>query len=209
MVARGYSTSALVQDELGRTLTAPQFAMIDGLLESAEAMIDRYTGRAWLLTSPVTDELHVLIAPIIYLTNTPVATVSAVSIRSSAIGAAWTALVAGSGFELLDPAAGVLELSSYPLSDVVTRPAYSPGNLARVSYTFTSPSPVPADVRRAATLLVASWMTDRLDPASAAYESVSVAQGDIAITYKADTSTGGLPDQVAAILRSWRRVVFA
>lgn len=212
MASKGYTSAALVADELGRSLTAEQLVQAAGLIEEAEAYVDNATGRAWLVTSPVADELHVLVGPTVYLTNTPVATVTAVTIRSSAIGATETVLVAGTGYELLDPATGLLSLSSYPLADPVANgSAYSPGALVKVSYTFTSPLPLPADIRRATTLLVAAWMTPRLDPSMATVSEVSVGQGDLAVTYRA---AGGdaeypTPPLVEAILRGYRRLVFA
>lgn len=210
MAARGYSSLGLVQDELGVALTVAQQAQVDGLVTEVEAVIDRATGRAWLTASPVADELHAPSGPVVYLKKTPVAAVSAVATRSSAAGAAWTALVAGTGYELIDPANGVLVLSGYGAADVVVNTAYSASDLVRVTYTHTSPLPVPADVQGVATRMVANRMRGRLDPSMIGVKSVSVGQGDLAVTYRDGGGDGpGLCDEDAAILRSYRGLVWA
>lgn len=209
MVQKGYATAQLVADELGRALTVAQQAQAATLIEEAEALVDRVTGRAWLVASPAT-ETHVLTSPVVYLERTPVAAVTSVSVRSSAIGAASTALVDGVGYELLDPANGVLALSSYPLTDVVNGSAYSPGTIATITYTYTSPLPVPADIQGVVTRMVANRMRGRLDPSMTGVKSVSVGQGDLALTYRDDAGTGpGVSDDDLAILRSYRGLVFA
>lgn len=209
---KGYTTRALVADELGRVLTVAQQTQCDGLIGEAEAYVDRVTGKAWLTTSPVADELHTLTSPLVYLDKTPVASVTAVATRSPAIGATWTALVAGSGYELLDPATGALAVGVYPGHDVVinTTTAGAEGALLRVSYTHTSPLPVPGDIQRATTLLVAAWLLPRLDPSRAGVESVSVGQGDIAVRYRDDQDPQRpVPPLVDRILAGYRGVVFA
>lgn len=211
-MAKGYTTADLVQQELGRSLTAEQLTQVGGLVEEAEAYVDRVTGKSWLVASPATSELHALVGPYVYLRRTPVASVSAVTIRSSAIGATETTLVAGSGYELLDPATGLLSLSAYPLADpVVNGPAYSPGTLVKVTYTYTDPLPVPADVRGVVTRMVANRMRGRVDPSMSGVKSVSVGQGDLAVTYGDDYlgAGPGASEADLAILRSYRGVVFA
>lgn len=211
-MAKGYTSAVLVADELGRSLTAAQLAQVDGLVEEAEAYVDRVTGRAWLVASPATSELHALVGPYVYLKRTPVASVTAVTIRSGAIGAAETALDAGTGYELLDPATGLLSLSSYPLADpVVNGGAFAPGALVKVTYTYTDPLPVPADIRGVTTRMVANRMRGRVDPSMSGVKSVSVGQGDLAIDY-ADENAGagpGVSDDDMLILKSYRGLVFA
>jgi hypothetical protein len=208
VAARGYTDRDRVAAELGRTLTPDQAVQCDDLIEEVEAYVDNETGRAWLVPSPVAAEQHVPVGPFVYLHNTPVSSVTAVTIRSSAVGAAETALVAGTGYELVDPATGLLSLSSYPLSDpVVNGPAFVPGAIVKVSYTFATP--VPADIRRAATLLAAHWLTPRLEPGLGPYESVSVGQGDLSVKYRDLRAAPAVPSAVDAILANYRRVVFA
>jgi hypothetical protein len=211
MVAKGYSSVALVTEELGRAdLPVAQQNQVDGLLTEAEATIDRLTGKAWLTASPVADELHALSGPVVYLERTPVASVTAVAVRSAAVGATWTALAAGTGYELLDPTTGILTLSGWGGGDVVVNTAWGGYDLVRVSYTHTDPLPVPADVRGVATRMVANRMRARLEPSLVGAKSVSVGQGDVAITYRDDTGYGpGLTEDDAAILKSYRGVVFA
>lgn len=209
---RGYTSRALVADELGRVLTVGQQVQCDGLIGEAEAYVDRVTGRAWLTTSPVADELHTLVSPLVYLAKTPVASVTAVATRSPAIGSVWTALAAGSGYELLDPATGALTVSGFGSGDVVinTTTAGVEGMLLRVSYTHASPYPVPGDVQRAATLLVAAWMLPRLDPSRAGVASVSVGQGDLDVRYRDDQDPQRpVPPLVDRILAGYRGVVLA
>lgn len=194
MAAKGYSTNAKVGEELGVTLTAAQLAQVDGLIEEAEAWIDEHTGDAWLVTSPTTDELHVPDGGVVYLKHTPVSAITSVVARSLAIGASATTLVANTDYELIDAARGTLRISG----------TYW-GFLLRVTYTHTS-MPVPKHVQRATTLLVAHWMLPRLNPDRQGVESYEVG-GEIAVKMRKDAEN--IPEQVLALLKRKRRLVFA
>lgn len=197
MAAKGYTTKALVAAELGRTFTGAQDTQCDGLIEEAEAFIDRMTGRAWLVTSAVTDEVHTPVDGVVYLDRAPILSVTAVKVRSRSIGATDTSLVAGSTYELLDLSRGIVSVGDYG-DDVIVK----------VSYTHTSPLPVPKDVQRAATLLVAGWMLPRLDPAMANIESVSVGQGDVSVKYRT-AAVQDYEDRATELLANYKRLVFA
>lgn len=216
MPSKGYTTNALVGEELGRSLTVGQQTQADGLIEEAEALVDGLTGRAWATASPVVAELHVVQGRIVYLDHPPVSAVQAVTIRSAAIGAVPSTLVAGVGYELLDAANGILAIGGYSSVDVVAGGAYGSADLtlggfyalgALVAVTYTASVPVPADIRRATTMLVARWMTPRLDPAMHALESVSVAQNDLTLRYR--DMQADVPDAIMTILRRHRRMVLA
>lgn len=176
MVAKGYSSATLVAQEMAVDLTAPQLDQCADMLEAAEAWIDRQTGRAWAVTSPVVSELHSVYGPAVYLVNKPVTAVSAVTIRSASVGASPTTLTAGTDYELIDATNGVLLLSGYGTPrDVVINTEHTgyDGYLLFVSYTTTTPA--PADIQRASTLLAAEWMLARLNPDYQGVESYRIA----------------------------------
>jgi hypothetical protein len=196
VTAKGYTTKALVAAELGVTFSGAQDGQCDGLIEEVEDFIDHETGRSWIVASPVTEVLTVPDSGVLYLTNRPVTAITSVSVRSASIGAAASLLVAGTTYELLSAAEGVLLVS--------TEPDY----VATVIYTHTNAAAVlPGDIQRAATLLVAAWMARRvLSPGTAGLDSLSLGSGEIALKFSK-------PDDVIADamrhIRGRERVVFA
>lgn len=195
MTHRGYSSPSLVAEELGVTFTAGQTTQAEGLIEEAEAFVDRFTGRAWITTSPATETLVVPADGLVYLTRRPVTAITSVSVRPATIGGASTALAASSSYELLDAATGLLAVSS----------GYH-GYRVSVTYTHTNDiAALPADIRRAATLLVAHWLTPRLHPERAGLAALSLGSGEIAQTFRRRE----IPAEVLAILRARDALVFA
>lgn len=195
MAVKGYSSVGLVAEELGVSLSAEQQAQCTGLLEEAEAWIDHETGTAWLVTSPTTDELHVYDANsrVVVLEHKPVSAITGVKARTYAVDDADETLTADTHYELLDAANGVL------LLDGVNH-----GALLKVTYTHTS-MPVPFDIRRAATLLAAHWMTPRLNPDRAGLKSYSVG-GELRVDMH---DKQDIPDEVLRIIHGREQVIFA
>lgn len=175
-----YTTADKVAAFLGLTLSAGQESLITDDLEPAmSAYIDRYTGRSWGVSSPVSNELHTVYGRAVYLKNKPVVAITAVSYRSPAIGATGTALTSGDTYELLDATTGMLMVSA-PL-----------GSLLTVSYTHGATS-VPADIAHAATLLVAAQLHDATlaDPQFRGVKSYQVGQGDIRLDFDTEAAQG-------------------
>lgn len=194
MVMRGYCLAADVQDELGVTLTTDQLGMAERLIEAAEDYVDRFTGRTWLVTSPASETVTVPADGLVSLRNRPITAISSVSVRTTAIGAASTPLVAGSTYELLDAATGLLAVST----------AYA-GYRATVAYTHTNAdTALPADVRRATCLLAAHWLLPRLNPDRQGLESYSVG-GELTVK----TREQEVPPEVLRLLRAHEQVLFA
>jgi hypothetical protein len=191
--AKGYTSRERVARYLGRTLTTEQMDQADALIASAEAWIDRRTHRAWLVASPIVDELHQLDGAVLYLKQRPVTSVSSVKVRSASVGATETALVAGTDYELLDPVNGVLSLGSSTYL----------GYLAKVSYVHSGP-PVPEDIALAATMLVATFLQPALDGVGANVQSYRVG-GELQVTFTEDD----LPKAVKGLVNPYRRLVFA
>jgi hypothetical protein len=161
MASKGYTTQALVEAELGRALTSGEGTAFSGLLEEVEADIDarHLDGGPWLRTAPIV-ESHVVTGPYLFLQTRPVTSITSITVRAQSPGSASTTLTSGADYELIDAATGALWLS----------PGYR-GFLATTTYT-PSPAPgpaVPADVREAATLLLADRFTSRANaPTTAA-----------------------------------------
>jgi hypothetical protein len=202
MVVKGYTTATLVAKELGRDLTAPQLDECADLISQAEDWIDNQTGRSWLVTS-VSNELHTVTGPFLYLNTRPVAAISSLTVRPYTVAAAETVLGSGTGYELIDPQTGLVSLA--PSWDVAVvgygRSSYI-GWLLKASYTATVP--LPGDVQRGATLLVAHWMLPRLDPDRAGVDSYSIG-GELMVKLRKDD----IPDEVMRLINGREAIIFA
>jgi hypothetical protein len=210
-VASRYATVQDVADHLGAALTGLQSAEADRLLAAAESWIDGRTGRTWGATDPTT-EAYTVLSQGLYLRRAPVASVSAVSVRSATAGAGWDALPAAS-FELLDPAQGLLAL-----------PWGYAGWLARVTY--TPAQTVDPRVRAAAAQLAAHWLRPTVDGEASGsagggggvVKSYSLGQeltvtydsaATVAATTAGSTLLAGIPDEVLTLLAGLREPVLA
>jgi hypothetical protein len=188
-----YTDATAVAAYLGITLTSGQATQAGVLAAAATAWIDRYTGRSWQTTSPVTDELHEVIGDAIYLNRRPVAAITTVETRQPVVGATYSTLSA-TEYELIDAANGVLRISGW-------------GNYeAAVTYTHTATS-APADVALAACMIAAAWLSQTLRPSTNGLESISVGQNDVSVKFSASRSD--VPAEALTILRAYRAVVIA
>jgi hypothetical protein len=157
MAIKGYTNPDRVADYLGVSLTAAQIAQAARLIEAAEAAIDAYCGRAWLL-GVQTDEAHY--APFtsrLYVRYPPCSAITTVKARASA-GDAETVLVSGEDYEVRSLEDGLIWLASPEAHD-------------RIRVTYTPDASLPADVALAATELVASYLQPALRPDSYGLES--------------------------------------
>lgn len=190
-----YTDATAIAGYLGLTLTSPQQTQATTLAAAATAWIDRYTGRSWQASSPITDELHELVGDTVYLTNRPVTAVTSVKTRERYADAGTTTLDA-SQYELLDATNGVLLILGWA----------GAGRLALVTYTH-SVSAAPDDVELAATMIAAAWLSQALRPSTEGVEQISVGQNDISVKFAA--TRGDVPMAALSILKAYRRVVIA
>lgn len=190
-----YTDATAIAGYLGLTLTSPQQTQATTLAAAATAWIDRYTGRSWQASSPITDELHELVGDTVYLTNRPVTAVTSVKTRERFADAGTTTLDA-SQYELLDATNGVLLILGWA----------GAGRLALVTYTH-SVSAAPDDVELAATMIAAAWLSQALRPSTEGVEQISVGQNDISVKFAA--TRGDVPMAALSILKAYRRVVIA
>jgi len=190
-----YTDASQIANYLGVTLTGAQQTQAGVLADAATAWIDRYTGRSWQATSPVTDELHTVQGDTVYLNRRPVLAVSAVKTRAVYADAPLTTL-AVSEWELLDAPNGVLRILGWA----------GTGSLATVTYTHSA-TDAPDDVQLAAAMIAASWLSQTLRPSTDGIESLAVGQNDIAIKFSA--SRGNVPKEALSILAGYRSIVIA
>ena len=191
-----YTDANKIAAYLGVTLTGAQQTQAGVMADAATAWIDRYLGRSWQATSPVTDELHAIIGDRVYLTHRPVVAVSSVKTRAIYEGATITTLSA-SQYELLDAASGLVLLEGWTSGADV---------LALTTYTH-SVSTAPADVQLAASMIAAGWLGGALNPGTAGVESLSVGQNDVSVKYSATRSD--VPAEARSILNGYRSIVVA
>ena len=192
-----YTTSAAVEQHVGRTFTALQYAEADALLPAADAWINARLPYSFPQTTLITDELHTVFGPYLYLDRSPITSVTTVKVRPPSIGAADSTLTLASTWELLSTSRGLIRLYGYA------------GWEARVTYTPA----VATDARLslAAKKLVAFWMRPLLDGVSGDVQSYSIGQ-ELQVTFKqggASSKALGVPDDVVALVDSINPVVWA
>lgn len=209
-----YTTADAMETLLGVSFTPTQTAQADAICAAVTAFIDGYTGRTWQTSSPIADEWDPVLPSlptlwpasfgIVYLQHWPVASVTAISLRTASPNATPTVLTA-SQYELVDPRQGVVTLADV----VVSSPS---GLVAVVDYVYSDE--VPADVEHAA-LRIASGEMARLlavqggsaaldaHPELAGLESISLGQGDITVKAASGISSGSLAGAGSAAGSSW------
>lgn len=209
MSPRGYTSALLVAREMATDLTAEQLDQCANLIEAAELEVDRETGRSWLTTSPVTNELHTIEGRHVYLNHRPVTAVTAVSARPLSVGGAATTLTAGVGYELIDAANGILLLSGYGYpTDVVINTEYDGYHGYLLSVTYTYSAVMDPAIQKLTTELVATWMRGRTSGGDfAGVESIKLP--DFAITYSDAAAGLEVPPDLRRRLRMFEKVLFA
>lgn len=188
-----YTDATKIAAYLGVTLTGGQPAQAAVVAQAASDWIDRYTGKSWQATSPVTDELHQILGDRIYLAHRPVVSITSLSTRQEIAGGSWTTLAA-SQYELLDAADGEVLISGWG------------GGLTKTTYTHTMTT-VPTDVGLAATMIASAWLSQTLRPNTNGLDSVSVGQNDVAVKFS--TSRSDVPAEALSILANYRTIVIA
>jgi hypothetical protein len=187
-----YVSPDLVAQALGATFTAAQEAAALDLCGAATAWIDSYTERSWQ-AAIVTDELHRLVTTDVFLRQVPVVTVASATLETPAITDDATVLVSGTDYRLIDAAIGWLRTNGVF------------GDVLRVSY--TAQGLVPASVQQAAIGLVAVGLTPTLaaDSLGGAISRISLAAGDVEVSYANWRQTGVVPQSVKDWLAPYRR----
>jgi len=208
---KGYTTNELVAEEMGEAWTDDLTFQCQTIIAEVEAYIDRYTGNSWLIPSAVTNELHNRITNTqyvryLYLDHSPVTAITSMSIRYAAPGAPSTTLAPGTDYELMDPRNGIVLLNAgYPWHDVIINTTTLSGYIIVVSYTTSTP--VPADIEHAATALTSDWLWGRLhgDRRGLKSSSVSTSGDQFSVAFTNDN----VSSEVRRILNQHRRIAFA
>lgn len=201
-----YCTAAEVAQELGVTFTAGQTTWAGVLIPRAQAFIDRYCGRTFEASTLITDELHLIESPYLYLDRRPISAVTSVEVRSTAVGATSSPLTAGTDYEVLSSADGLVLLS--PGWDVVSRPDVPyVGQYALVTY--TPAVTVPLDITDACVQIVAARMRPLVTgEASEDVKRYSVG-GELTVERFTATEIGARAMNALDLLNSYRKLVLA
>lgn len=195
MAAKGYCTVDEVADFLGRTFTAEQDLHAERLIETAEADVDNYTHRGWLV-GVQTDETHTYgeyRLGNLYLRYAPVSAVATVKGRA-ALGEAEVTLTADYDYEVIDLASGWIRLV-YPAS------------WDRIRVTYTPTATVPLDIQQATAELVANQMQPNIKPDSYGLDSLGLP--DLQVKFARSHVQADMPPGVVSRLDRWRYVVTA
>ena len=188
MSSKGYCLANDIERYLGVTLTALQASQADSLIEAAERRIDAHTGHAWKVGT-VTGERVVPSGPWVRLKSTPSTGLTSITGRTHLSSSA-TTLTAGTDYELLDAAQGLVYLG---------------GTIRNYDYllvTYGTDNSVPADVSAATAMLVAHYLGPHLNGITSEVASFQ-AFGQVQVTLR----DGPLPPDVVDLLSPYTRGV--
>lgn len=160
-MAKGYTTLAAVNAYLQRTLTPDQVEAMDFILEGVETFVDQKTGQTWGV-SPIVGDVYVAANEPVTLRSSPVTTIQEVRAYDN-LGTTPQVLVPNVDYRLIDPARGLLWVHG---SFVVGYDYF------QVDYTPSAV--VPADVKLAATMIVAQFMAPALNNGAVGIKSYSI-----------------------------------
>lgn len=192
--AKGYTDHLLVLNLLGIDAASEvRIAQATALIPAAEARIDAYCHRAWLV-GVQTNEAHY--APFgcdLYVLYPPCSAISAVAGRTG-LTATEATLVAATDYEVQSLTAGRIRL-------------VAPGLYDRLRVTYTPLTTIPADVQLAATMLTAHWLQTSLRQDLYGVESYRLP--DLEVTYSRWSVTQDMPPSVESLLDPYRFVAVA
>lgn len=171
-----YCTADEVNEILGGSLSPEAEDAAAGVIDGVSAFIDAYTGRSYGLSGTIAAETQTVLGGQVRLARTPVSAVGAVSVTAPYIGATPTALVAGVGYQLINPSNGLLLVSA------------TDGSVATVDYTSPATA-VPEHVNLAAKILSAHCIRYAIDPTGFTLSQLQA--GTATLTYLGNAGAGG------------------
>lgn len=165
-----YTTSADVQAQLGRTLTAEQLTYLDAsVIPAAEEWVDVAGGRVYGVSSVVAEQL-VFASAYTWLSTVPVVSVGAIRGYLWGNDASQMATVPPSYYSLVDARSGYLYLPSY-------------AQYAHLEVDYTPDAAIPSRIRMAASIVAGVYMRTVLHPETEWLTEYSSGQ-DIRIKFK-------------------------
>lgn len=183
-----YTDVAEIAEHLGRTLEGVQQTKAAQLALTATNHINKVLGRSW--GASITDEPSEIqnVDPytVVYTKYRPLASVEGVSVRHRDVTEAAVELVLDTGYRIISLEKGQIQLARWP--DYY-------GYYALVSYTT---SPVPEDIKYAATALAAHWLLLTLHPEMQRVAYLQTTEGS-RVQYR----SRDVPDEVKAILEGY------
>lgn len=200
-----YCTPESLELYLGRALTDAESDSAPGACLAATDFIDRYTGKSWQGTT-VTGELQTVPASsavwsgetgwygrLVRLDWKPVVSVTSVTARGLVVGETPRVLVAGTGYELIDPLNGRLLVNE------------STGTVLTVTY--VTGSTVPATISQAANIIAAAYAVAGSAAAGTDRGIQKLKAGSVEITYDPVESVIAIPSTALELLSLHRPAV--
>lgn len=155
---------------------------------AATDYIDRVCRKSWQGLT-VSGEIQKVYSPQVWLNLRPVASVTSVTARSIVLGETPTVLVAGTGYELLDAANGVLLVNEWA------------GTLLTVTYTVSST--IPAAISLAANIIAAAYAVSGPALSGQARGIQKLEAGTAKITYDPISTSTPIPPMADALLDAY------
>lgn len=186
-----------IAEYLGRSLSEAQQTQADMYASAASAYIDDRTGTTWAETSPTTERITIE-GSLVYLKNTPVTSITTVTVRDVTPGSAETTLVASVDYELVDAPKGIISLGTVWSG---SNPLYK-GSILKVTYAHTK-TVVPDNIKLATILIASHHMNSSLNPMGQRIRSMNDNRA-ISITFR----DRDIPADALALIPN-RRVLLA
>jgi hypothetical protein len=187
-----------LERHLGALLTASQIAEAHAVCLAVGAWVTATYG--FSDTPGAVTEQHEP-APVIYTRRAPITSVTSVSTRSG-ITATPVALVAGTDYEIINAAQGMLSLPGIRYG--------WPRNYAydRVTVVYTPDVTVAAYTEQGATMLAAHWFRRHSEGIAPGIKSFNIS-GELQVTYADAAAAYGIPAEVTRLLAPLGRLVLA
>jgi hypothetical protein len=147
-----YTSAADVQSQLGRALTAEQIAYLEAsIIPAAEEWVDVTGGRSYGVASVVGEQLVFAGTPYTWLTTVPVTAISELRGYLWGQSAADMAVIAPTGYSLMDARTGYLYMPSH-------------AQYARLEIDYTTDATIPARIKLATSIVCGVYMRTVLHP---------------------------------------------
>ena len=226
MANKGYTTTDLIGQYMGITLTSSQITVATTIIGEVESYIDRRVRRdgGWLQPPIIAEQYDLNNTGIrIFLRARPVATVESIVVRTYQVGDTGQTLLAGTDYELVDPKRGLVILAAsydseaaysgyddyggsaiYSDAGALLRSGLTYGSFAEISY--TPGTMLPLEIQQAATQLAAHWLEYQLHPERYGLTDIKTSDQMVRID-GGMAGTRDIPKEVADVLVANRRLL--
>jgi hypothetical protein len=189
-----YATAATLEVYLGRPLSDAETDGAAAATAAATDFIDQYTGQTWQ-SATVTGEVHTLNGGVLVLDHAPMTAITAITGRAPYVGATVRAWAAGTDYDLIDAAGGVLLTNQ------------ADGTIVTVSY--TRPATVPPSILQAANIIAAGYLVGAASFDSRTAGLTELSAGSVTLKWQLSSdAAAAVPAEAKALLAPYRALAW-